>query len=471
MPHLNTESLVPPDPSSTAGWRAPRAGAPVRGQVTVPASKSLTNRYLLLAALAEGPSVVVNPLHSRDSRLMLQGLQSLGATIEHLQDWQGTGEDAVRVTPLPTQLRSGEATVDCGLAGTVMRFLPAVAALTGLRTAFDGDPEARVRPMGAVLEGLRALGAEITAEDTAGSAAIEYLPFTVHAPEGISGGDITIDASASSQFVSGLLLAAPRFAQGLTLHHSGTQVPSLEHVEMTVSVLNELGVEVSSESPYTWRVEPGPIPAFTVRVEPDLSNAGPFLCAAVVTAGEVTMRGWPKRSTQIGRRWIQLLRDFGAEVRTAEEAGGDTLTLTVRGPEKIVSPGTVDGTAELTPTVAALAALAEGETKFTSVQHLRGHETDRIAALVAEIRRLGGGIEETDDGFRIFSPVTHGGMVKSYADHRMATFGAVLGLALDAVTVEDISCTSKTMPDFPAMWLKLVRGEAADTAGVGDCTS
>lgn len=432
----------------------------MRGEIQVPASKSLTNRYLLLAALAEGPSTVVNPLDSRDSQLMLKALESLGAKVERISDFSG-GEHAVRITPLHLST-NGEVSIHCGLAGTVMRFLPAVAALTGRQVQFDGDPEARVRPMGAVLEGLRDLGVKITAEGQPG-----FLPFTVQAGSGLDGGEVTIDASASSQFVSGLLLAAARMPQGLTLRHSGTQVPSLEHVEMTLQVLAELGVAVSSPAPYTWRVEPGPIPAFTVRVEPDLSNAGPFLCAAAVTGGEVTMPGWPLHSTQIGRRWADshgggLLADFGCEVALSPTSES-TATLRVRGPERLTSPGVVDGVAELTPTVAALAALCPEETKFTSVGHLRGHETDRIAALVSEIRRLGGQAEETEDGFRVLSPITHGDVVRSYADHRMATFGAVLGLRQTGVTVEDIGCTAKTMPDFPQRWVDLVAPASGTT--------
>lgn len=439
------------------------AGAPVCGEVTVPASKSLTNRFLLLAALAEGPSVVVNALESRDSRLMLQALEALGASVEHIPDWKGTGEAAVRLTPVPLAPASSQAPaqVDCGLAGTVMRFLPAVAALTGRRVAFDGDPEARIRPMGAVLEGLSALGAQISDDGRPG-----YLPFTVESPGGLDGGEVAIDASASSQFVSGLLLAGARMRRGLRLRHTGRSVPSSEHVAMTVQVLRQAGVEVDDSQPFVWAVSPGPIPAFTVRVEPDLSNAGPFLVAAAATGGEVTMRGWPAESTQIGRRWTELLPQFGAEVTTVPEPGGETLTLTVRGARdgqgrpQVLSPGTVDGTAELTPTVAALAALAPEPTTFTSVDHLRGHETDRLAALVAEIRRLGGSAEETADGFRITSPVRHGATVFSYADHRMATFGAVVGLRISEVLVEDIGCTSKTMPTFPALWRSLVEGDA-----------
>lgn len=412
--------------------------------------------------------MVINPLHSRDSRLMLEALEELGSTVEHIQNWENSGVDAVRISPTPalssTQTISAlpasdpaptpEYSIDCGLAGTVMRFLPAVAALTGARVHFDGDPEAHLRPMGAVLHALRALGVEISGEGAPSTGEEGYLPFTVHAPEGLTGHEITIDASASSQFVSGLLLAAARMPHGLTLRHAGKSVPSLEHVEMTCKVLAEVGIEVSSPELHTWKVAPGPIKSFTVRVEPDLSNAGPFLCAAAVTGGEVTMRGWPKTSTQIGRRWTELLPAFGASVELAEETDS-TVTLHVRG-GALRSPAIVDGTAELTPTVAALAALSATPTQFTSVGHLRGHETDRIAALVAEIRRLGGTAEETQDGFTVLSPVTHGGLVKSYADHRMATFGAVLGLVIADVEVEDISCTAKTMPDFPQMWAALV---------------
>ncbi|TDS85742.1 3-phosphoshikimate 1-carboxyvinyltransferase [Nesterenkonia aurantiaca] len=471
---------MPPQP-----WPAPRAGAPLRAEVTVPGSKSLTNRYLLLAALADGPSLVINPLHSRDSRLMLDALAALGCTVEHFPDWENSGVPAVRISPLPagsgrldsphsrradspgfavgdgvegTEEGTGEGTgelrIDCGLAGTVMRFMPAVAALSGARVHFDGDPEARVRPMGAVQHGLRDLGVEITGPGAPAPGQEGHLPFTVQAPQGITGDQITIDASASSQFVSGLLLAAARMPHGLTLRHVGESVPSLEHVEMTLQVLTEVGVQVSSPAKHTWRVEPGEIPAFSVRVEPDLSNAGPFLCAAAVTGGEVSMRGWPITSTQIGRRWTELLPAFGAEVITEPETA-TTVTLRVRGAQ-LRTPGTVDGTAELTPTVAALAALCHEPTRFTSVGHLRGHETDRIAALVAEIRRLGGSAEETEDGFKVTAPVTHGGLVRSYADHRMATFGAVLGLVLEGVEVEDISCTAKTMPDFPQLWAGLL---------------
>ncbi|WP_261623154.1 3-phosphoshikimate 1-carboxyvinyltransferase [Nesterenkonia marinintestina] len=443
----------------------------MRGRVVVPPSKSLTNRLLLLAALADGPSTVVNPLDSRDSRLMLEALRTLGADVTHIDDWEATGEPAVRITPLPAPALGADLpplTIDCGLAGTVMRFLPAVAALTGRTVRFDGDPEARVRPMGTVLRALADLGAEVTGEPIGDprATAPSTLPFTLRASGGLPGGEVRVDASGSSQFVSGLLLAAPLMPEGLTVRHIGDDVPSAEHVAMTVDVLRDLGAAVDDSVPQCWRVSPGRPQAFTRRVEPDLSNAGPFLAAAALTGGEVSVPGWPVRSTQIGRRWTEILPRFGAEVDTAPEPsagqGGATVTLTVRGARDaegapvVTSPGTVDGTAELTPTVAALAALAQGPTTFTSVAHLRGHETDRIAALVTELRRLGARAEETPDGLSVLSPVDRGGTVRSYADHRMATFGAVVGLRLDHVSVEDIGCTAKTMPTFAQLWTDLV---------------
>ncbi len=469
----------------------------MHAEVIVPASKSLTNRYLLLAALAEGPSTVINPLESRDTELMLRALQQLGAVSERVPNWQGTGEHAYRIMPIPfsgsrsrpgagdsgsgpeadagTEAWAGaeagpgteeRVAVDCGLAGTVMRFLPAVAALTGRTVDFDGDPEARVRPMGAVLEGLRALDVAVTrhGDDGDDEPPADSLPFTISSPTGVSGGEIAIDASASSQFVSGLLLAAPLMRQGLTLRHTGETVPSSEHIEMTMEVLRDLGVSAASPEPWVWQVSPGGIAPFTVRVEPDLSNAGPFLAAALATGGRVSMRGWPLSSTQIGRRWTQLLEQFGGNVQTTPEPSGSTCTLTVRGgvdefgKPAVSTPGTVTGTAELTPTVAALAALAAEPTTFREIQHLRGHETDRIAALVAELRRLGARAEETEDGFTILAPARTAATVRTYADHRMATFGAIIGLAIPEVRVEDITCTSKTMPAFPELWHAMVEG-------------
>jgi 3-phosphoshikimate 1-carboxyvinyltransferase len=419
-------------------WRAPRLTRPVDADITVPGSKSLTNRYLVLAALADGPCVLRRPLHSRDSALMVAALRALGAVIEEVPGDGDFGPD-LRVTPLHAGDDPAERAVDCGLAGTVMRFVPPLAGLVAGTTTFDGDPHARRRPMGSIIDALRGLGLSV---DDAGSGS---LPFAVHGEGSIRGGRLVIDASASSQFVSALLLVGARFTQGLHLEHVGKPVPSLDHVRMTVETLRSLGVSVDDSVPNHWRVSPGPIGAFDVAVEPDLSNAGPFLAAAVVTGGTVRMHNWPAGTTQVGDDWRRILPLMGASA----SLDGDVLTVTGGAS---IQGGTFSDTSELAPTVAALCALATTPSTLTGIAHLRGHETDRLAALVAEITALGGDAEETADGLVIRPAPLHGGLFHTYEDHRMATAGAIIGLAVDGVDVENIGTTAKTMPEFPELW-------------------
>lgn len=434
-----TETSVP----VAEGWPAPTPGRPVTGVVRVPGSKSLTNRYLVLAALADGPSRLRAPLHSRDSALMVAALRSLGAEITEVSGSGPFGPDLL-VEPIPAGA-AGNTDVDCGLAGTVMRFVPPLAALRTGTTAFDGDPHARQRPMGATVEALRGLGIEV--EDGGRGA----LPFSVTGRGGVPGGRVEIDAGASSQFVSALLLAGARFTDGLHLVHTGETVPSLDHIAMTVQVLRECGVAVDDSVPNEWRVAPGPVRAFDVDIEPDLSNAGPFLAAAVATGGSVSIPGWPEQTTQVGDKWRAILPQMGA---TAELADG-VLTVTGSG---AVRGGTFADTSELAPTVAALCALADTPSVLTGIAHLRGHETDRLAALRTEINGLGGNVTETADGLAISPAPLHGGVFGTYADHRMATAGAILGLSVPGVVVEDIAATSKTMPEFAQLWTGLVAG-------------
>ena len=435
-------------------WPAPFAGHPVDATVTVPGSKSLTNRYLVLAALADGPSLLRAPLHSRDSALMIAALRRLGATITEVPGDGAFGPD-LAVLPAPIGASgvpgSAPAEIDCGLAGTVMRFVPPLAALRRGRTVFDGDPHARLRPMDTIIEALTGLGVDVAAPDGGPAAA---LPFAVEGTGEVRGGHLVIDASASSQFVSALLLAGARFTEGLHLEHRsaanpGQPVPSLDHIAMTVATLRELGVTVDDSRPNHWIVSPGPIRAFDRRIEQDLSNAGPFLAAALATRGTVRIPDWPEGTTQVGDLWRRILAAMGA---TVSLEGG---TLTVTGGRSI-SGGTFADTSELAPTVAALCALADGPSTLTGIAHLRGHETDRLAALVTEINRLGGDAEETADGLVIRPAPLHGGVVRSYADHRMATAGAILGLAVPGVEVEDIATTAKTMPDFPRLWAAML---------------
>jgi 3-phosphoshikimate 1-carboxyvinyltransferase len=420
-------------------WQAPSTTEAVHATVTVPGSKSQTNRALVLAALAtrQGTSTISGALRSRDTDLMIGALQTLGATVD------GAGSELTvggAITP-----RAG-ARIDCGLAGTVLRFVPPIAALGTSSVVFDGDEQARVRPIAPLLDGLRGLGVDIDGDG---------LPFSVRGTGSVDGGAVQIDASSSSQFVSGLLLSGAAFTDGLTIVHTGESVPSAPHVAMTVAMLRDAGVDVDDTQPNRWRVTPGPIAARHWSIEPDLSNAVPFLAAAVVTGGLVRVIGWPRVSIQPADAIIAMLSQLGSVVRHT-----DTY-LEVQG------AGGYDGidvdlhaVGELTPAVAALAALAtDGSvSKLSGIAHLRGHETDRLAALSAEINGLGGRCEQTPDGLIITAEPLQGGRWRSYADHRMATAGAIVGLRVPGVEVEDIGTTAKTLPDFPRMWADMLAG-------------
>ncbi|MEZ0492237.1 3-phosphoshikimate 1-carboxyvinyltransferase [Kineococcus sp. TBRC 1896] len=430
-------------------WAAPTAAGPLDAVVPVPGSKSLTNRYLVVAALADRPSILRDPLVSRDTTLMAEGLRGLGADVcESGSRGDRVGEHDWVVRPGPV---TGGTRVECGLAGTVMRFLPPVAALAPSPVEFDGDERARERPMGAVVDAVRQLGAQV--EDGGRG----LLPFTVHGPrEGLRGGTVRIDASASSQFVSALLLVGARTREGLEVVHDGPPIPSLPHIRMTVEVLRDAGVVVDDDTPGRWSVEAGEIGALDVQVEPDLSNAGPFLAAAAAAGGRVRVPGWPQATTQAGDVLRDVLDQMGAEV-TLDRDG-----LLVEGTGELYGVDLdLHEAGELTPVITALAALASSPTRLRGIAHLRGHETDRLAALVTEVNALGGRAEETADGLLVHPATLHGGVFRSYADHRMATAGAVLGLAVEGVLVEDIGTTGKTLPDFPGMWAAMLAGVGA----------
>jgi 3-phosphoshikimate 1-carboxyvinyltransferase len=426
--------------STYSQWPAPSAPRSLASVVPLPGSKSLTNRELVLAAIAEEPTRFAGALVSRDSSLMLAALKSLGAEV--------SGGKSTSLTVSPATLNAS-ATVDCGLAGTVMRFVPPLSTLNRGKVTFDGDEGARKRPMDTTITSLRALGVEIAAEGLS-------LPFTVLGTGGVEGGELTIDASSSSQFVSGLLLVAPRFKNGLTLRHVGDDLPSLPHIEMTLHCLRERGVEVSSPEPYVWRVEPGPVAGGFKQIEPDLSNAGPFLAAAMVAGGSVTIPDWPVSTTQVGNDFDGILQQMGASIMRDERG----LTISGSGNIKGIDIDLSRG-GELAQVVAALAVLADSPSRIRGIAHIRGHETDRLAAMATEINRIGGDCRETADGWEIVPTETmHGGLWKTYEDHRMATAGAIIGLRVPGVLVENVETTSKTMPNFPAMWQKML-GETA----------
>ncbi|MFE2411052.1 3-phosphoshikimate 1-carboxyvinyltransferase [Kitasatospora sp. NPDC059408] len=437
-------------------WPAPVATTPVDATVTIPGSKSVTNRALVLAALADEPGWVRRPLRSRDSQLMADGLRALGVGIEEKvnNDSGGTGGgEAWRVIPAPALL--GPASIDVGNAGTVMRFLPPLAVLADGPVHFDGDPRSYERPQHGVINALRALGARI---DDEGRGA---FPLTVHGTGALDGGQVELDASSSSQFVSALLLSGARYNHGVEVRHVGGPVPSLPHIRMTVEMLRLAGAQVDAPEDGgekdVWRVTPGALIGRDLVVEPDLSNAAPFFAAALVTGGRVTVRDWPKHTTQPGDQLREIYSRMGGACEFTDEGLQFTGTGRIHGIE-----ADLHDVGELTPVIAAVAALADSESHLYGIAHLRLHETDRLAALAKEINDLGGDVTETEDGLRIRPRPLHGGVFHTYEDHRLATAAAVIGLAVPGVEVENVATTAKTLPDFPNMWADLLGEAAAD---------
>ena len=440
-------------------WAAPAAAGPVRARIWLPASKSITNRALVLAALSDRPARIANPLRARDTLLAADALRALGTEVSDDTD----GSPAVSVSAWRVtggQPAAGSrVSVDVGNAGTVMRFLPAVAALTSATVRFDGDERIRQRPVGPILAALRALGARI--EDDGRGAA----PFTVLGRGEVRGGTVTLDASGSSQLISGLLLAAPRFGQGIEIRHEGPPIPSAPHIAMTVRMLQAAGADVTgtrsgkAERPDGWRVRPGRLDLGSVIVEPDLSNAGPFLAAALVTGGTLSLPGWPRagngQSLQAAGPILDVLTRMGARC----DVGADGLTVS--------GPGTVRGitadlrdVAELAPVLTAAAALAGTPSVFTGLAHTRRHETDRLAALAKEINALGGDITELPDGLRVrprpLRAQSADGPFGTYDDHRMVMAAAVLGLAVPGLRVAGAQTVAKTFPEFTDVWADML---------------
>ena len=417
-------------------WSAPTTRSALDATVRVPGSKSITNRALVLAGLSDAATVLHRPLVSRDTELMARAFEALGARVERSTEaWQ------VRPGPI-----SAPADIDVGLAGTVMRFVPPVAALAEGPVHFDGDPRSRERPMQPLIQALQSLGVVI---DDGGRGA---LPFTVVGAGHVAGGAVDIDASSSSQLLSALLLAAARYDDGLTVRHTGSTRPSAPFVDLTVDMLRGQGVtvEVSDD---TWMVKPGPISGGDIVVEPDLSSAGPFLLAPVVAGGSVHVAGWPAHSRQAGAATPQVLRKLGATIRTDD----DGIVVTGSGDVPGFDADLADNP-ELACVLAAVGALAHEPSQITGIGHLRGHETDRIAALSRELVALGARVRELDDGLA-FEPATlHGGVFHTYDDHRLVMAAAVLGLVVPDIAVENPATVGKTFPDFVATWSSMVAG-------------
>jgi 3-phosphoshikimate 1-carboxyvinyltransferase len=417
-------------------WEAPHGSGPVHATIAVPGSKSITNRALILAALADGPTTINGPLLARDTELMAAAVTALGASIRREP---GTWT----VTP---GWRGEPADVQVGNAGTVLRFVPPLAALAKTDVHFRGDPRAAERPVGQLLAGLRQLGVDI---DDGGRDAV---PFTIRGRGGVRGGGVTLDASSSSQFVSGLMLPAPRYDAGVVIRHVGDRIPSAPHIAMSVTMLGRAGAHIESAGD-SWRIWPGPLSPGTINVEPDVSNAGPFLAAALVTGGEIVIPGWPEPSLQAAGPILEVLTEMGATTSTSATG------LAIRGSGRIRGiRASLRDISELTPVLCALAAIADSPSEFTGIAHLRLHESDRLAALATEIGALGGQVTELPDGLHIQPrPLRPGAEpFDSYDDHRLVMAAAVLGLAVPGLRIRNAQTVAKTFPDFASRWRQML---------------
>ena len=429
-------------------WPAPfRGDKKVSARVVIPGSKSVTNRALILAAQAQSPSLLKRPLISRDTELMVAGLRAMGIGIKEVQV---DGDLAWEITPAPLR---GPAKVDVGNAGTVMRFLPPLSALARGDISFDGDPRSYERPLGPVIAALEDLGIEIE------HGGRYSLPMVVKSKGEIPGGALTIDASASSQFLSALLLIAPSTRDVIDVTHKGGALPSMPHIDMTVQMLRDFGAEVTvDKSANSWSVSTGALQGQDLVIEPDLSNAAPFLSIAMVCGGSITIADWPEVTTQPGDQLREILTAMGATISREHDKGG----LTITGGESIHGIDIdLHDVGELTPAIAALAALADSPSHLRGIGHLRLHETDRLAALTREFNSLGGNVVEDETSLHItphgaMGKGLHGGTFHTYEDHRLATAAAVIGLVIPGVEIENVATTRKTLPDFPGLWQSLV---------------
>ncbi len=417
-------------------WHAPTINGAINSTLEIPGSKSATNRAFVLAALGNKNSIITNPLFARDTNLMLEALEKLGCNVVKKSN-------SVEISPMKKD--HSEISIDVGLAGTVMRFVPPLAALSSGTSHFDGDERARNRPMKTLIESLKKLNVKVI-DNHQGK-----LPFSIISDGQITGGEIEIDASESSQFISALMLVGAKFKNGLTIKHVGQNLPSLPHIEMTIEMLKEVGVKTNQINTTTWRIDNQNINSKNWVVEPDLSNAGPFLAAAMVTKGEIKINDWPLQTTQAGNSWIEILSLMGANI----QLNSKQLILKNESDIKGINYN-LNNVGELTPVLVAISLFANSKSEFTGISHLRGHETDRLAALVENITAIGGDAKETEDGLIINPKQLHGGVWKAFDDHRMATAGAVIGLKVKDIYVDDISTTSKTLPNFEDLWNKMV---------------
>ncbi|WP_030274628.1 3-phosphoshikimate 1-carboxyvinyltransferase [Streptomyces sp. NRRL B-24484] len=399
----------------------------------IPGSKSITNRALLLAAAALGPSRLGAPLVSADTVAFRRALEALGVRVDEQDgDWvvHGTGRGP-----------HGRARIWCEDAGTAARFLPVLAAAGSGRFEVDGTEQLRARPLGPLVDALVRLGAEVTAGPGG------RLPLTVRTT-GLQGGEIALDSTSSSQYLTGLLLSAPLMRSPLTVHAAG--LVSRPYIDMTVALMRRFGADVAEGPDGRLRVTGG-YRATDLRIEPDASTASYVFAAAAVTGRSVTVSGLGSDSLQGDLRFVEVLRRAGAEVETGADGTTVTGTGRLRGGFE-VDMGDISDTFM---TLAAVAPLADAPITVTGIRHARFKESDRIAAVAGNLRRLGVEVTEGPDRLTVHPGPVTGGLVDCHRDHRIAMSFSVLGLRIPGIVLDDPSCVDKTFPEFHTEFARL----------------
>ncbi len=403
---------------------------PVSGTIRPPGSKSLTNRALVVAALAEGTSRLTGVLDSRDTQVMIDSLRRLGIAVEH-----SPADCSVVVSGCSGRPPVAVADLWLENSGTSIRFLTALCALGRGTFRLDGNARMRERPIGDLLESLRQFRVSVAAELGTD------CPPVVLTSDGLRGGTTTVNADVSSQFLSAILMAAPCAASPVEIRLAGEMV-SEPYVEMTCQVMSQFGVNVERDEPGRYRIRPQSYRGRSYDIEPDASAASYFFAAAAVTGGEVTVEGLTANALQGDVYFVEALERMGCEVTW------NANSITVRGRELRGIEIDMNAISDTAQTLACVAPFASGPTRIRNVAHMRHKETDRVAAVVTELQRLGLSVEEHPDGMTIHPGPLQPGTVATYDDHRMAMSFALLGLRVPGIVIADPGCTSKTYPHF-----------------------
>jgi len=406
------------------------ARGPIRGTIRPPGSKSITNRALVCAALADGVSTLKGALDSEDTRVMIDSLGRLGMRVESADDGR-----TLTVHGCGGDIPADRAELYIANSGTSVRFLTALVALGHGSYRLDGTPRMRERPIQDLLDGLSQLGVDAKSETASGCP-----PVVVNA-DGLRGGTARVRGDISSQFLSGLLLAAPYADKQVTLKVDGKLV-SRPYVELTLAVMRSFGVAVDAGDYERFEIPRRQYAATDYAVEPDASAASYFFAAAAITGGEVTVEGLGRESLQGDIRFCDRLAQMGCEVRYARNK------TTVVGRPLVGIEVNMNAISDTVQTLAAVALFADGPTTITGVGHIRHKETDRIGNLAIELRKLGGTVDELSDGLRITPAALRGAQIDTYNDHRMAMSLALVGLRIPGVVILDPRCTEKTYPAY-----------------------